>query len=216
MTQCFVPSRDPVTVNFLSFSMRVRRYLLLNSQATAAGYDAILAYGWYLDRQTPVDHQVSWFWQDTWAQMYAVDPEPEVEPEGSGERGGGQQGLSQGRVLGGEASLWSEQVRSSRDACFKPVCLQGLRPLFLAVPMCPCGFPRAQVDPANALSQAWPRAAAAAERLWSARASTPDASADLADASRRLAALRCRLVAWHAVPAAPLWSDWCSASYPPQ
>jgi hypothetical protein len=100
------------------------------------------------------------------------------------------------------------------------------------------------VDGANALAQAWPRAAAVAERLWSPRWDSFTGAADtssagsssssggggaaaghggeglgdyvadrtLADAARRLGDLRCRLVAWHGVASAPLWSDWCSAS----
>lgn len=134
--------------------------------------------------------------------MYAVEPEPltpadsagtaslDSHPSSSGTkkkyRGGddGDSGedvdggsddpvLPVGRVLGGEASLWSEQV-----------------------------------DGMNAAAQAWPRAAAVAERLWSRREAT-----DLADAARRLGALRCRLVAWYGLASAPLWSDWCSAAY---
>jgi hexosaminidase len=33
------------------------------------GYDGILAYGWYLDRQTPVDGMNTWFYGDSWAQV---------------------------------------------------------------------------------------------------------------------------------------------------
>jgi|MDSY01.1.fsa_nt_gb hexosaminidase len=141
--------------------------------ATSNGYDAILAYGWYLDRQTPVDGEVAWGWLDSWSQMYAVEPEPlsRAQPEARA-AGRASAGERTGRVLGGEASLWSEQV-----------------------------------DVVNALVQAWPRAAAVAERLWSPR----DVD-DLADAARRLADLRCRLVHWHGVQSAPVWSDFCSAA----
>ena len=142
--------------------------------ATGNGYDAILAYGWYLDRQTPVDGEVAWGWLDSWAQMYQVEPEPvpstvfnNVETNSSSAR------ERVGRVLGGEASLWSEQV-----------------------------------DPINAQIQAWPRAAAVAERLWSPRETT-----DLTNAAHRLAELRCRLLHWHNVQSAPIWSDYCSAAY---
>ena len=146
-------------------------YLLV---ATSNGYDAILAYGWYLDRQTPVDGEVAWGWLDSWSQMYLVEPEPlsEMPPQ---EKKGAASTATVGRVLGGEASLWSEQV-----------------------------------DAVNALVQAWPRASAVAERLWSPRNVT-----DLADAARRLAGLRCRMLHWHGVTSAPIWSDWCSASAAP-
>ncbi|CAM9311609.1 unnamed protein product, partial [Ectocarpus fasciculatus] len=63
------------------------------------GYDGILAYGWYLDRQNPVDGEHSWFFGDTWAQMYGVDPEA---PSSSNEE--------LRRALGGEASIWTEQA----------------------------------------------------------------------------------------------------------
>jgi len=165
-------------------------------------------YGWYLDRQTPVDGEVSWFWQDTWAQMYAVEPEPDDDTDNDDDGHDDAPGVTAGavptgRVLGGEASLWSENV-----------------------------------DGLNALAQAWPRAAAVAERLWSpkptkaaskatTKAATQGASQlaspvsgmgvlkndrTMADAARRLGALRCRLVAWHGLPSAPMWSDWCSAA----
>ena len=106
--------------------------------------------------------------------MYEVEPEPvpstvfnNVETSSSSAR------ERVGRVLGGEASLWSEQV-----------------------------------DPINAQIQAWPRAAAVAERLWSPRETT-----DLANAAHRLAELRCRLLHWHNVQSAPVWSDYCTAAY---
>lgn len=99
--------------------------------------------------------------------MYLVDPEPEASapaPAVAGEH--------RGRALGGEISMWTEQV-----------------------------------DDLNIDSQMWPRAAAAAERLWSAQAVT-----DLAAAAPRLSAFRCRLVSRYEVRAGPIWSDYCSAS----
>ena len=121
-----------------------------------------------------VDGEVAWGWLDSWSQMYLVEPEPlsEMPPQ---EKKGAASKATVGRVLGGEASLWSEQV-----------------------------------DAVNALVQAWPRASAVAERLWSPRNVT-----DLADAARRLAGLRCRMLHWHGVTSAPIWSDWCSASAAP-
>lgn len=68
------------------------------SQVVSQGYDGLFAAAWYLDRQQPVDGEVNWEWLDTMWQMYGVDPEEHVHPG------------SPGRVLGGEASMWSEQV----------------------------------------------------------------------------------------------------------
>lgn len=79
------------------------------SKATDAGYDAILAYGWYLDRQVPVDNMTSWFWEDTWRFMYLNDPE-EIDPDISSIV---RDEENTGTVLGGEASMWSEQVDPS-------------------------------------------------------------------------------------------------------
>ena len=76
------------------------------SKATQAGYDAILAYGWYLDRQVPVDNETSWFWEDTWRFMYLNDPE-NIDPAISSAT---YEMVNSGAVLGGEASMWSEQV----------------------------------------------------------------------------------------------------------
>lgn len=146
------------------------------------GYDGILAYGWYLDRQNPVDGEHSWFFGDTWAQMYKVDPESlssadekmrsvleeqfkEIDTKLSN-------GLPIGRALGGEASIWTEQA-----------------------------------DDQNIESQVWPRAGAVAERLWSSR----DIQ-DPAAAAPRLSAVRCLLVARYGIRAGPIWSDYCSAS----
>lgn len=132
------------------------------AEAISHGYDGILAYGWYLDRQNPIDDETTWFYMDSWAQMYAVD----VEPTSS------KRSESSGRALGGEASIWTEQA-----------------------------------DEVNIESVVWPRAAAAAERLWSA----PDIT-DTAAAATRLSTLRCRLIARYALRAGPVWSDLCSAS----
>mmetsp|Transcript_23820 Transcript_23820/g.34929 ORF Transcript_23820/g.34929 Transcript_23820/m.34929 type:complete len:608 (+) Transcript_23820:49-1872(+) len=130
------------------------------------GYDAILAYGWYLDRQNPVDGEDAWFFGDTWAQMYGVDPEmhtpkSEVDPQYLEKK--------RGRALGGEVSMWTEQV-----------------------------------DENNIDSQVWPRAAAAAERLWSNREIKSAAAA-----APRLSSFRCRLISRYSVRAGPIWSDYC-------
>ena len=106
------------------------------SQVVAAGYDGVYAAGWYLDRQQPVEGVVGWEWLDTMWQMYDIDPEADIEPvdlvelkgrkegkegkEGKDRNGGkGRKGTSNrtgtvrtGRVLGGEASMWSEQVNT--------------------------------------------------------------------------------------------------------
>ena len=67
-----------------------------------AGYDGIYAAGWYLDRQQPVDGIVNWEWLDTMWQMYDIDPESDLHVDGKVGK--------KGTVLGGEASMWSEQV----------------------------------------------------------------------------------------------------------
>eukprot|EP00043_Microstomoeca_roanoka_P017928 m.188833 g.188833 ORF g.188833 m.188833 type:complete len:1127 (-) comp16734_c1_seq1:3793-7173(-) len=60
------------------------------------GHDGLFASGWYLDRQVPYANKTHWFWLDTWADMYSV-AFPTAPPSG-------------GRILGGEAPMWSEQV----------------------------------------------------------------------------------------------------------
>ena len=87
------------------------------NEVVQAGYDGIYAAGWYLDRQQPVDGVVAWEWLDTMWQMYDIDPEVDVVDQGSGNSNGsngsnvsnGSNGRV-GQVLGGEASMWSEQV----------------------------------------------------------------------------------------------------------
>ena len=81
-------------------------------EAIKAGYDGILAYGWYLDRQVPVDNQTSWFWMDTWRFMYLNDPEGDVSSYRRSEMDGRDVNKPPppGTILGGEASMWSEQV----------------------------------------------------------------------------------------------------------
>jgi hexosaminidase len=69
------------------------------------GYDGLMAYGWYLDRQNPVDDVGMWFWGDTWGQMYAIEPEPMgPQPEVTAD------GRPRGRALGGDASIWTEMT----------------------------------------------------------------------------------------------------------
>ena len=77
-------------------------------EAMQQGYDAILAYGFYLDRQNPVDGLSSWYFSDTWAQMYTVEPEP-LLPTTYNRRGKS----DRGRALGGEVSMWTEMVDES-------------------------------------------------------------------------------------------------------
>jgi hexosaminidase len=60
------------------------------------------------------------------------------------------------------------------------------------------------VDPVNFDSIVWPRAAAAAEQLWSPAANT--SAPDLFEVGQRLAEHRCRLVA-RGIRAAPLMDD---------
>jgi hexosaminidase len=63
------------------------------------------------------------------------------------------------------------------------------------------------VDATNVLPKMWPRASAAAERLWS---EWDDATvADVAGATARLRGHRCRLVA-RGIPAAPMNPAWGS------
>jgi hypothetical protein len=105
-----------------------------------------------LIRQNPVDGEQTWFFGDSWSQMYLVDPEPSLSPAAAGDEGEGYSGdgvtAVMGRALGGEISMWTEQA-----------------------------------DDLNIEAQMWPRAAAAAERLWSVRDVT-----DLAAATPRLSA----------------------------
>lgn len=62
-------------------------------------------------RQNPVDGEADWFYGDSWAQMYQVDPEPFPMPASNiVKTEGGEREVMVGRALGGEASMWTEQV----------------------------------------------------------------------------------------------------------
>jgi hypothetical protein len=54
----------------------------------------------YLDRQNPIDNVTTWFWLDSWVEMYSVDPTENVSR------------AQASQVLGGEACMWMEQVSS--------------------------------------------------------------------------------------------------------
>jgi len=80
-------------------------------EAMTHGYDSILAYGFYLDRQTPVDGSLSWEYMDSWAQMYNVEPEP-LDENGQASTNvapDAPKGV-RGSCLGGEASVWTENM----------------------------------------------------------------------------------------------------------
>jgi len=64
------------------------------------GRRAIQSAGYYLDRQIP-DGTVHYFWMDTWQDFYNADPLGEFYNLTDAEVA---------RVLGGEASMWGEQV----------------------------------------------------------------------------------------------------------
>lgn len=58
-----------------------------------------------------MDGEADWFYGDSWAQMYQVDPEPFPMPASSiVKTEGGERQVVVGRALGGEASMWTEQV----------------------------------------------------------------------------------------------------------
>jgi hexosaminidase len=87
------------------------------SDVINAGYDGIYAAGWYLDRQQPVDNVVAWEWLDTMWQMYDIDPEADIIQNNNSSHHNSSSSSSSsservGRVLGGEASMWSEQVNA--------------------------------------------------------------------------------------------------------
>jgi hexosaminidase len=133
------------------------------------GYNTLLAYGFYLDRQTPVDGLLSWEYTDTWAHMYLVEPEPTVS---STTTSSGSSSRKRGRCIGGEASAWSENHDSTT--------IDGM---------------------------IWPRASAAAERLWSSKEIR-----DTGGFATRLNWWRCRAVSRVGIRATSVWSDICSAS----
>lgn len=68
-------------------------------EVVKAGHRAVQSWGWYLDQQIPPGPQ-HYFWLDTWQSFYGEDPlrNTTLTPE--------QQKL----VLGGETSMWGEQV----------------------------------------------------------------------------------------------------------
>ncbi|KAF9550844.1 hypothetical protein EC957_011391 [Mortierella hygrophila] len=66
-----------------------------------------------------------------------------------------------------------------------------------------------QTDSSNLDSSVWPRSAAAAEVLWSGTKDTKGHARPLLDASRRLSAVRERLVKM-GIKAAPMFPSWCA------
>lgn len=66
------------------------------------GYNVILSDGWYLDRQVPVDNQITWLFIDTWKQMYEIDL-----------FGPNTTSTDRRHLLGGEACMWGEAVDQS-------------------------------------------------------------------------------------------------------
>jgi len=68
----------------------------------AAGYQAILAAPWYLDKQVPMSGSTHYEFIDTWLDFYNSEP---------------LNGITSGQnlVIGGEAAMWGEQVD---DSCF--------------------------------------------------------------------------------------------------
>ncbi|KAK5808984.1 glycoside hydrolase superfamily [Linnemannia elongata] len=66
-----------------------------------------------------------------------------------------------------------------------------------------------QTDSSNLDSSVWPRSAAAAEVLWSGTKDTTGHARPLLDASRRLSAVRERLVQM-GIRAAPMFPSWCA------
>ena len=86
--------------------------------AIKAGYDGILAYGWYLDRQVPIDNETSWFWMNTWRFMYLNDPEGTLQNRKLRHRRLLKQPTKmqtflktpQGNILRGEASMWAGKL----------------------------------------------------------------------------------------------------------
>jgi hexosaminidase len=50
--------------------------------------------------------KTGWFWLDTWKDMYLVEPEPPKLAHAASSTSG----AKIGRMLGGEACMWSEQV----------------------------------------------------------------------------------------------------------
>lgn len=65
------------------------------------------------------------------------------------------------------------------------------------------------IDPQNFDSIAWPRAAAAAEILWSGRTDASGQNRSQVDAAPRLNSLRQRLVA-RGIGASPIQMEWCT------
>lgn len=70
-----------------------------------AGYRGLLSAGWYLDKQIPVAGKTYYEWMDTWKAMYQVEPE-----EALGEFNSTRPARNGGYVLGGEATMWAEQI----------------------------------------------------------------------------------------------------------
>jgi hexosaminidase len=65
---------------------------------TSAGYDVVMASGYYLDQQVPDPPSVFYEFLDTWKGMFTHDPAHNLTS------------AQAARILGGEAAMWGEQV----------------------------------------------------------------------------------------------------------
>ena len=123
------------------------------ARITAAGYQTLLASGWY-------ENYVAYGVQ--WPSYYLNDPQNFTGTA-----------AQKARVIGGEWSMWAEYV-----------------------------------DSTNFISRSWPTAGAIAERLWS-----PASTRSIPDATVRMQAFACRLVA-RGIPAEPAdGPSYCPTEY---